>query len=469
MQYLTGLDAAFLALESPTAPMQVMGIAILDPATVPEPDDGPFYERVRELMGARLHLVPPLRRRVVEVPFGLYVPAWVDDPDFDLDYHLRRAALPAPGGEAELDAFIAEVASRPLDRSRPLWEAYVVEGLAGGRQAFVAKLHHSMIDGLAGVAILAALFDLAPDTPYRPERGPDAWIPERVPGDAEMLGRAIVSIAENPARVMRALVSSVSGVIRAVRRARDEALDVALPLTAPRLAMNRSISARRTVAFSSLSLADVKAVKQAHGVTVNDVVLATLAGALRRYLGFREELPERALVAAIPTSVRTGDHDAFGNQVSSMFASLPVEIADPADRLQAVARSMSGAKGVHEEVGPFTLQEWAATAAPVVFSRAMRAYTRLRIGERIRPLINLVASNVPGPPWPLYFAGARLEELHPLGPVFDDCGLNVTVISYLDRVDFGFIACRELVPDVDALARFVPAAFAELRDAPPTA
>ena len=192
VQYLTGLDAAFLALESPTAPMQVLGIAILDPSTVPDDDGRPFYERVRELMAARVHLVPPLRRRVVEVPFGLYVPAWVDDPSFDLDYHLRRAALPAPGGEAELDAFVAEVASRPLDRNRPLWEAYVVEGLEGGRQAFVAKLHHSMIDGLAGVAILAALFDLAPDTPARPEGAPDRWIPERIPGDAEMLGRAIV-------------------------------------------------------------------------------------------------------------------------------------------------------------------------------------------------------------------------------------------------------------------------------------
>jgi WS/DGAT/MGAT family acyltransferase len=465
MQQLNGLDAAFLAVETPTAHMQVMGIVVLDPSTIPGGSPRSYHERVRSLLAARVHLVPPLRRRVVEVPFGIQVPSWIDDPDFDLDYHVRKAALPAPGGPRELSAFCADVASRPLDRDKPLWEVYVVEGLEHGYQAFVAKLHHSMIDGIAGMSVLAALFDLEASTPIEPLQPPQEWTPERVPSEAEMLGRAMVSIIEHPPNVVRALVNFVPGVVRAIRRAREQDLKVALPLTAPRLSLNRTITAHRVISLASVSLADIKTVKNALGVTVNDVVLGVMAGALRSYLLSRDELPDKALVAAIPTSVRTDDDDQFGNRVSSMFASLPVELVDPIDRVHAVADSMSGAKSVFEEVGPSTLQDWAATLSPAMFNTAMRTYTRLRLGQRLRPIINVIASNVPGPPWPLYLAGAQMVAIHPMGPIFDDCGLNVTVISYLDHVDFGFLGCRELVPDVDALAGFVPDALAELMKA----
>ncbi len=466
MQRLTGLDAAFLALETPSAHMHVMGVAVVDPSTVPDDRYDSFHERVRALLEARLGLVPPLRRRLVEVPFGLNVPTWIEDPDFDLDYHLRRAALPAPGGPQELAAFAADVAGRPLDRRKPLWEAYVVEGLEHGHQAFVTKIHHSLIDGVAGVAILAALFDMARDAPLEPLEQPDEWEPDHLPTEAEMFGRAIVAAAERPVKMARAVMNSVPGLVRAVRRARDESLDVALPLTAPRLSMNRTITAHRVIAFSSVSLADVKAVKNALGVSVNDVVLAVTAGALRSYLERREELPDKPLIASIPASARSDDDaDKFGNRVSSMFASLPVEIADPVERVQSVARSMSGAKGVHEEVGASTLQDWAEVAGPALFSRASRAYSRMRFAERLRPVINLVVSNVPGPPWPLYFAGAQLVAIHPLGPIFDDCGLNATVISYLDHMDFGFLGCRELLPDIDVLANCVPEALNELKKA----
>ncbi|HET9728271.1 MAG TPA: wax ester/triacylglycerol synthase family O-acyltransferase [Acidimicrobiia bacterium] len=462
MQRLSGLDAAFLALETPTAHMQVLGVAVLDPGEIPARS---FAERVRSLMEARLHLVPPFRRRLVEVPFGLHVPVWIDDPDFDLDYHLRRAALPSPGGPRELSAFVADVASRPLDRRHPLWEAYVVEGLERGHVAYVAKLHHSMIDGASGVEILGALFDLEPTAEFEPLTPPGDWQPERVPGETEMLGRAVVAIAQRPAKVAHAVTNLVPGLMRAVRRAREEALEVALPLTAPRLGMNRTITAHRAVALSSVSLADVKAVKNALGVTINDVVLAVATGTLRGYLARRDELPDRPLVASIPTSVRAENDRELGNRVSSMFAALPVEISDPIECVHAVARSMAGAKHVHEEVGGTTLQDWAEVAAPALFSRAMRFYTRLHVAERLRPVINLIVSNVPGPPFPLYFAGARLVAMHPLGPIFDDCGLNLTVMSYLDHVDFGFIACPELVPDLEQLAAMVPDALAELRKA----
>ena len=459
VQRLTGLDAAFLALETPTAHMQIVGIAVLDPHSAP---DGFSYDRVRQLLGARLHLIPPLRRRVVEVPLGLNNPVWIEDPDFDLDYHLRRAALPAPGGAAELTAFVADIASRPLDRAKPLWEAWVLEGLEGGCYAFIAKLHHSLIDGVSGVEILARLFDFEAGAPLSPSEPAAEWHPDHVPSDVEMLGIGAVDFALRPGKTIRAMRNLGRGVVRAARRARDSALQVTLPLTAPRLPMNRTITPHRVVSFASVSLDDVKATKNALGVTVNDVVLAIAAGALRSYLEARNELPDRPLVAAIPTSVREKDAPEFGNRVSSMFASLPVELDDPIERVRATALSMTGAKGVHEEVGGATLEEWAEVTAPVIFSRAIRVYGRLRVGERIRPAVNLVVSNVPGPPVPIYFAGARLMALHPLGPIFDDIGLNLTVMSYLDHVDFGFIACRELIPDLDDLAARVPEAMAEL-------
>jgi WS/DGAT/MGAT family acyltransferase len=457
---LSGLDAAFLAIETPSAPMHVLGVVVVDPSTAPVPF-GP--ERVRDLFEARLHLVPPLRRRVVETPLGLHAPVWVEDPDFDLHFHLRRAALPAPGGPGELAALVAEIAGRPLDRARPLWEAWVVEGLDRGHVAVVTKLHHALIDGAAGIDVLSALFDLAPDAPLESLGQPaPEWQPERVPGELEMLARAGLALAGRPWQVVRAATNLGRGVARAARAARGHALDLALPLTAPRLSMNRTLTPRRAVAFSSIGLGDVKSVKQALGVTVNDVVLAVMTGALRTYLRQRGELPDRSLVAAIPTNERAnGDHE-FGNRVSAMFAALPVEVADPVERVAAIRRSTQGAKEVHDIVGGATLEEWAAVASPALFSRGVRVYGRLRVGERVRPIINLVVSNVPGPSFPLYIAGARLVALHPLGPIFDDCGLNATVLSYLDHVDFGFIACRELVPDLDGLAAAVPDALAEL-------
>jgi diacylglycerol O-acyltransferase / wax synthase len=437
--------------------MHLLGVAVLDPSTAPERFS---FERARALFEARLHLVPPFRRRAVEVPFGLHNPIWIEDPDFDLDYHLRRAALPAPGGPNELAAFVADVASRQLDRRRPLWEAFIVEGLEHGHYALVAKLHHSIVDGLAGVEVIAALFDLVADAPLEPDEPPDEWHPDAVPSDVEMLGFAAGAIIKVPRVAVRAIGRFGRGVMRAVRAPRDN-VHVTLPLTAPRLSMNRLITPHRVVAFSSVALDDVKAVKTALGVTVNDVVLAATSGALRAYLQRRGELPDHALVAAIPTSVRS-DVERFGNKLSSMFASLPVELGDPIERVEDVARSMAGAKQIHEYIGGSTLEEMAELAAPALFSRALRIYQRLRVGERLRPIINLIVSNVPGPPFPLYFAGAQLVALHPLGPVFDDCGLNLTVMSYLDHVDFGFLACRELVPDVDELAANVPQALAEL-------
>ncbi len=462
MQRLTGLDAAFLSMETSAAHMQVMGIAVVDPTTSAH---GFSYERVRDVIESRLHLVPPFRRRLVEVPLGLHAPLWIEDPDFDLDYHLRRAALPEPGGETELAAFVADVASRPLDRRHPLWEAWVVEGLEHGHYGFVAKLHHSLIDGASGVEILSSLFDIEPEPGPKLSDIAADWEPEHVPSDIELITHSAISFAQRPVLFVKAANNLGRSVVRGVQRARERALDVALPLTAPRLSMNRSITPHRKVAFASVPLADIKEAKNALGVTVNDIVLGIATGALRNYLLGRQELPDRSMVAAIPTNVRAEGERELGNRVSTMFASLPVEIERPVERIEAIQRSTAGWKQVHEVVEASTLEEWAGVASPAVFSRAIRLYGRLKIGERMRPAINLIVSNVPGPSFPLYLAGARLVSLHPLGPILDDCGLNLTVMSYLDHVDFGFIACRELVPDVDDLAAAVPDALTEIRKA----
>ncbi len=250
------------------------------------------------------------------------------------------------------------------------------------------------------------------------------------------------------------------------QRVGDDAVEMTAPLTAPRLAMNASISPRRKIAFASLPLDDVKRVKNAFGVKVNDVVLAVVAGALRSYLEQRGELPDRSLTATVPTSVRAEDQrGAMGNRVSALFTTLPVELADPVERLVEVHHATAGAKLVHEDIGAETLQEWVEIAAPSIFGRAARLYSRLHLADRHRPIHNLVISNVPGPAFPLYLAGARLVAFHPMGPIFDGAGLNITVMSYLDHVDFGFVACRKLVPDLDDLTARIPDALAELRKA----
>jgi WS/DGAT/MGAT family acyltransferase len=460
MQRLSGLDTAFLSIETPAAHMHVMSAAVVDPATAP---GGLSVGSVRELLLERMHLLPPFRRRLVHVPFDLHHPLWIEDPHFDIDFHLRRSALPAPGGPAELAQFTADVGARPLDRSRPLWELWYVDGVEGGRVALVTKVHHAAIDGMSGTELIAALYDLEPvpsarlDVEIAPE-----FVPDHVPNDVELLAYAAASIARQPALVVKNLRRTARSALRVASRVRG-GVKAGLPLTAPRITLNGSISPQRRVAFVDVSLTDIKKVKDAFGVKVNDVVLAIATGAMRHYLGERGELPDRPLVATIPTSVRTPEQkSAMGNRVSAMFAALPVELDDPLEALHAIHASTVDAKELHEDIGGETLQEWAEVVAPALFSRAMKAYTNLRLADRHRPVHNLIVSNVPGPPFPLYFAGARLESFYPLGPIFDGAGLNLTVISYLDSVGFGFLACRELAPDIERLADAVPDALGAL-------
>ncbi|MFM7270433.1 MAG: WS/DGAT/MGAT family O-acyltransferase [Actinomycetes bacterium] len=459
MERLSGIDAAFVAMETPADHMHVMAVAVLDPSELPDR----FTARtVRRLVEQRLHRIPAFRRRLVEVPFNLHHPLWVEDPDFDLEYHVRQMAVIAPGGTRELAALVGDIASWPLDRTRPLWQFWVVEGLADGNVALVAKVHHSAIDGAAGVEVLAQLVDLEP-TPVPDEPGElEPWHPDRVPTDVEMILGSILSMARRPVQMARASINLGRGLARLGQRAREGAMaGAAAPFTAPRLPWNGAITPHRRVAFSTIALAEVKEIKDAFGLTVNDVVLGIVTGALRLYLETREELPDRPLVAVVPTNVRDErTRGVVGNVVSAMFASLPAEEADPVQRLSVVAESMVRAKQTQRDLGGTILGEWAEVATAPLLSNGIRIYRRL--ADRMRPIHNLVVSNVPGPPVPIYLAGARVVSLVPMGPVFDGAGLNVTVLSYEDRVDVGFMACRETVPGLWGMAESVPRATEEL-------
>ncbi len=439
--------------------MHVAMTAIFDPSTM---QDGYEFSAIKEFIEARLHLVPPFRRRVVSVPFRLNHPIWVEDPSFDLDYHIRRIRAPAPGGHRELAELAAQIASTPLDRGRPLWELYVVEDLADGNIGVVVKMHHCAVDGVSGAELMVNLFDLSPEG--RELEPQEPRLPEPVPSDLELVAHAIASRARRQASLVPLLGSTIRAVGKLVTRHRDpNAIVGAVPLTAPATPWNAAITPHRRMSFTRVSLDDVKRVKNAVGCTVNDVVLGLMGGALRRYLEDHGGNPSEPLVAVCPVSVRTDEeHGATNNKVSAMFTSLATNVDDPIERLRAINKVTRGAKEDHNALGAHLLQDWAEHAAPTTFALAARLYSSFHLADGHRPIHNVVISNVPGPAFPLYFASAELQYTLPMGPVMEGAGLNITVLSYMDHVDIGFMACRELVPDAWDLVDDVQEAMAEL-------
>ncbi len=462
MERLSGLDASFLYFETSQMHMHVSIVAILDPRDAP---GGFSFDKVQDLIASRLHLLPPFRRRPVPVPFDLHHPLWVEDPDFDIIHHVRRITCPAPGGRKELAAICGRITSTPLARSRPLWEVWVIEGLKRGRVAILTKVHHCAVDGASGAELMVHLFSIDRETPTA---AAPVHVPgEKIPTDTELVKHAVVERARTTLEWVGLARRTVRAVRSVARLRRTPDADVgATPLTAPRTRFNGAITAHRSVAFTRVPLAEVKAVRKALGATVNDVVLAICGGALRRYLDEKGELPREPLVAVCPISVReTGSPRPSNNKVSGMFTSLATDVADPIERLRVIQRVTRGAKVEHNAIGADMLQNWAEFAAPTTLALAARFYTRMKLADRHRPIHNLVISNVPGPPVPLYLAGAELVAAYPMGPVFEGAGLNVTVLSYQGSVDFGFNAASNAVPDLWGLADCVQGAFAELAQA----
>lgn len=464
---LTGLDASFLAMEGPTTVGHVSGVLILDPSTSPEPWT---FERFRRHMGSCLPDLPPMLRKLVEVPLGLDRPYWIHAADFDLDYHVRHIAVPGDGGRTAFADLVSRIHARPLDRRKPLWECYVIEGLEDGRAALLTKVHHAAIDGISGQELLATLLDLDPAVAVSED---EFSLPNRavVQPDAVMR-RAFFSLAMSPLRVAKASITlgrSLPGVGRllaGVSAAGSGSGAGRVHLTAPKTPFNAAIGPHRRWAYSSVSLDEIKAVKNAAGVTVNDVVLALVGGVLRRWLADNGGIPERPLVAMVPLSVRQpGQEHAIGNHVSSTLATLATDLDDPVERLAVVHDGMVLAKEQHETLPANMLTDITQVAPPAVSALAARLVASTRLADRVAPPFNVVVSNVPGPPVPLYLAGAQLLGNFPVSAIVDGVGLNITVMSTNGLLDFGFVSDRDLIPDLWAMADLLPAELAELADA----
>ena len=476
MKQLSGLDATFLGMETDSQFGHISSVSVYEK---PSEDYEPF-PAWRAAIEKRLHLLEPLRRRLVEVPFNLDHPYWVEDPDFDLDYHVRHTALPPPGGDAQMSKLVARLIGRPLDRRRPLWESYVVEGLPDDRFAIFTKVHHATVDGASGAELLTLMLDQTPEGDDIPPPT-EEWRPERLPTDAEVIARASANLLRKPGRMAllsaraarelgkatrnpvlvgaanqwRASLRGPVGAVMNIGRARDEDRDPPPPLPnlrAPRTPWNRSITPHRNFSFQSTSLDAVKAIKNAMGATVNDVVMGACTGGLRAYLEEKGELPDEPLVAMVPVSIRTGEETVkWTNRVSGLLAALPTNEPEMADRVRLVHEAMVAGKDMFNAVPAEMLTDFTQFPSPATFARATRMATRFRLGERLRPPINLVISNVPGPRTPLYSTGARLLHYYPVSTITDGQGLNITVQSYLDTLDWGLVSCRDLVPDLDHL------------------
>jgi diacylglycerol O-acyltransferase len=445
MKRLSGLDTAFLSMEVPSAPMHVASIIVLDPSTV---EGGVGPAQLRSLYEQRIHLAPPFRRRLVEVPFGIHHPVWIEDPDFDLDFHLRHIAVPAPGTMDELSALAGHLVAMPLDRRRPLWEVWLIDGLENGHVALLSKVHHAAIDGASGEELMIAILDLSPEIEQKPP--PETpWVPDKVPTETELFGYAAYSLAQNPFKMMRATRRTLEAAfqIRQTNR-RGGTKPPPAPFTAPRTSINQPLTPHRYVATATLSLPDVKMIKNTFGVTVNDVILSVCGGALRHYLDGRDEHPDRALVGFIPVSVRTEDKKGhMGNEVSAMLTTLATDIDDPLERLLAINAGTRRSKEQFNTIGADTLQNWTEFAAPALLGRAARLYSRMKVADVHRPAFNLLVSNVPGPPFPLYVSGGLVKAVYPIGPIYDGVGVNMTVMSYMDSLDFGINTCPEVLPE----------------------
>ena len=470
MQQLSGLDQGFLTLETANSPMHIAGLCFYDPGTASQAFS---FERIRQGIEQRLHLARTFRQRLVEVPLSLDRAYWVEDPDFDLDYHLRHVAVPSPGDWKSLVTMASRILSHPLDRSRPLWEFYVIEGLDGidwlppGSFATLVKIHHAAIDGVSSNDILFALTDLSPEgRNIEPPR--KRWVPETVPSARRMLMRTALTNVLAPFKLIEGgarLASTVIGTVARLPQYREDPPPA--PFQAPKTPLNVPISAQRVWDGAVFSLDTVKTIRKAvAGATVNDVVLTICAGALRRWLEKHEALPDKSLVAFAPISVRNeAEKGTQGNQVSGMLVSIATDIAEPLQRLVAVKHNTEKSKGMTHAIGARTLTDYTRFVPSATAALAARLYTRMKVADAHNPLFNCVITNVPGPQIPLYSLGSQMVAQIGYGPIFDGMGLLIAIFSYNGTLSIGVSSCRRIMPDIADFIGFLHQSLAELEAA----
>lgn len=466
MRPLSALDASFIYLESHRTPMHIGSVYLIDATDAPK---NYGFAAFRDHVASRLGLSRIFRERLVEVPLSLSHPYWINDPDFELDFHLPRVALPRPGGKEELMELAASAFSRPLNRSRPLWEMIFVEGLdrlpgmARGSFAVITKIHHAAVDGGSGAELMGALLDPSPDA--NPVPLEDDWRPEPLPSAAGMVARAYGRLGAKSLELGRFIKDVAGGAGRLYGINKVQKIKAPpLPMSAPASVLNTAVSAHRTFWGLDVDFARIRALRAAvAGATVNDVVLSICAGGLRRYLSRRSELPDQPLIAMAPVSVRSRDQRGqMGNQVSAMLVNLETGIDDPIRRLECIHQNTVGSKVYSSAVPANKIAEFIPSETAAL---AARLYTRTRLGQRHRPFFNLVITNVPGPQIPLYFAGARVKHSVGTAPILDGMGLIIVVFSYAGRLSIGLTSCREIIPDPDRLGADLEAALAELEAA----
>jgi diacylglycerol O-acyltransferase / wax synthase len=469
MEQLSGQDASFVYFETKNTPMHIGSVGIYDPTTAP----GGFvrFKDILRHIEGRLGGARSFRQKLVRVPFDLDHPYWVEDPDFDLEYHVRHIALPAPGDWRQLCIQVARLHSRPLDLSKPLWEFWVVEGLDNieglpkGCFALVSKVHHAAIDGMSGVEMSAAVHDLEAK-PVAPAV-PTDWKPENDPPVGELLFRTWLNSIRQPLRFAETFAKSMPGMARLAREVSGGDVSLSGTRLAPRTVLNGTVSPHRVWDAVALPLADIRAIKDSlPGATVNDAILTVIGGGLRHYLMGRDALPKESMSAMAPISVRAeGEKAALGNLVSAMVVNLGTHIAKPAERLAYIHGEAKNSKAMTNAVGARTLTDYSQLIPSGLAGLGARLYTRLGVANAHAPVFNCVATNVPGSRVPLYFAGAKMLKMMGFGPIFDGMGLINAIYSYADDIAIGFTSDRGMMPDPQNYAAALRRSFDELKAA----
>jgi WS/DGAT/MGAT family acyltransferase len=469
MEQLSGLDATFINMETRNAPTHISSLMVYDQSTAPE--GRVTFKGILANVESRLHLARCFRQKIVRVPFGFDHPYWIEDADFDLEFHVRHIALPKPGDWRQLCIQVARLHARPLDLGKPLWEMFViegldeVEGLPPGCFAILTKIHHAAIDGVSGMEVIAAIHDLEPEGKPAPPTEP--WVPESEPSFVELAMRSAVNNVQQPFRFARILSEAAPPAIKAFMERASETDDDDKPAEVPRTRFNGKVSPHRVFEAASFSLANVKQIrKRVEGCTVNDVILATVGGGLRKYLEHHLELPLETLSAFAPISTRTVDQTGKGgNQVSGMFVALHTDEADPVRRLERVFRTTTSSKELSQAVGARSMTDVTQTMPGALAGIAGRLVARTGLMSRLTPIAHCVVTNVPGPQVPLYSTGAKMIGSFGMGLPMAGIGLFHAVLSYNGAITVSVTGCRDQMPDPSFYAECIEESFRELREA----